>query len=53
MVKVFSAIVGHGHNVGVVVLVVVIKAVKEKAQSDPAAGISICPFSVFFRTTKN
>ena len=41
MVKVFSAIVGHSHNVGVVVLVVVIKAVKEKTQSDPAVHRSV------------
>ena len=40
-VKVFSAIVGHSHNVGVVVLVVVIKAVKEKTQSDPAVHRSV------------
>ena len=41
MVKVFSTIVGHGHNVGVVVLVVVIKAVKEKTQSDPTIHRSV------------
>ena len=36
MVKVLSAIIGHGHYVGIVVLVVIVKAVKKEAKSNPS-----------------
>ena len=36
MVEVLGAVVGHGHDVGVVVLVVVVEAVEEDAETDPA-----------------
>jgi hypothetical protein len=35
MVEIFGAIIDHGHDVGVIMLVVIVKGVKEYAQADP------------------
>ena len=41
MVIVLGAVVGHGHDVRVVVLVVVVKRVEEDAQADPLVAGSV------------
>ena len=41
VVKVFGAIVGHGHNVRVVVLVVIVEAVKKEAKPNPAVNRTV------------
>ena len=41
MVKVFGAIVGHCHNVRVVVLVVIVEAVKKEAKPNPAVNRTV------------
>ena len=38
MIKVFGAIIGHGHYVGIVVLVVIVEAVEEEAKPNPAVN---------------
>ena len=38
MIKVFGAIIGHGHYVRIVVLVVIVKAVKKEAKPNPAVN---------------
>ena len=38
MIKVFGAIIGHGHYVGIVVLVVIVKAVEKEAKPNPAVN---------------
>ena len=38
MVKVFGAIIGHGHDVGIVVLVIIVKAVKKETKSNPSVN---------------
>ena len=35
MIKVLGPIVDHGHDVGVVVLVVIVEGVEENAEADP------------------
>ena len=38
MVKVFGAVIGHGHDVGIVVFVVIVKAVKKETKSNPSVN---------------
>ena len=38
VVKVFGAIISHGHDIGVVVLVVIVKAVKKETKSNPSVN---------------
>ena len=38
VVKVFGAIISHGHDVGIVVLVVIVKAVKKEAKTNPSVN---------------
>ena len=41
VVKVFGAIISHGHDIGVVVLVVIVEAVKKEAKPNPAVNRTV------------
>ena len=62
MVKVFGAVIGHGHDVRIVVLVVIVKAVKKEAKSNPSvnrpiympSGRALCALgNLFFQNPRN